>query len=1025
MKIPPNLENLLGDCEFKGVTQTFCAAVEHILNDNKLPFFPNYTDHGGKHVEAVLKTVVRLIPKAVWDKGILSPDDALLLITSCLLHDLALHLHPEGFVQLVSAESKFTPVPWFDREQNRNQADAPWPAIWHSFISGAKRWNESTIADVIGNDTNVDFHGSILYETEKDTHLWTETDKLIIGEFIRQHHARLAHEIAIYGFPGSTVDFPILADKLGRLGNLCGLVARSHGIELRHCTEYLEYAHSGDRRPLNTVPIYHMCLLRIADYLQMDASRAPRILLHLRSPQSLASLREWEKHSAIDSLSFENTDPQAIKIDVNSNHKLATHLQIRELIVGLQIELDKCSAVLSEFYGRMTDESLNLLQLAKSRVRSNVDDAEFRKSLGFVPEFTQFAADPHILTLLVEPLYGQFPEVGFRELLQNSIDAVRERIEFCDKFSIDLGTLDFPNQPADVVAKVICENGNYYLQMVDTGMGMDESVIRHYFLRAGASFRNSSAWVKLFTDEEGKARVLRSGRFGIGIFSSFLLGPEISVQTRRVGSGADSGYEFVANATTNLISLNRVSVPMGTTVTVRITREIAVELEESWDWYVLNDPSVRFYPNEDSSRFCAPKYLLPSSHECQLPNEWFRIRPFQYDELHWTFARVPPITCNGIRISRPTRDEADENHEFKDFFGEDVDQCNATYSWKNARAMRGVRTPCVSVFDSESNFPLTLDRYSMTTNHLPFESELLQDIALNYAAFVLTLAPQQPVWNKDEFKKYYIRYPLFFNKKLHQNSDSLEFAWAFSAEGAAPFSANLSQTAESIALFYSSWSELEGDIRKQFEEYPCWISEKGSRENEVGIIGRREHLGWDTNDIASLSKSFDDLIDHVNSDVPIWGRKAVGARIAFTSGKYAKDGIRLLESRIGGKAKRYKSLVNDNNWVSELCYGAVQADPNFKRFFTRLRHSFEFNEFAIVVRIYLSRLPSAGQSDQEEESFLTNMFHEIVGVRYLPFNLESRNHVIEKATAKYPELSRHLSYWKSGNFDPTDFVDFY
>ena len=38
-----------------------------------------------------------------------------------------------------------------------------------------------------------------------------------------------------------------------------------------------------------------------------------------------------------------------------------------------------------------------------------------------------FTCDSRLLTLLVEPLYGAKPEFGIRELLQNAIDAVRER----------------------------------------------------------------------------------------------------------------------------------------------------------------------------------------------------------------------------------------------------------------------------------------------------------------------------------------------------------------------------------------------------------------------------------------------------------------------------------------------------------------------------------------------------------------------------------------------------------------------
>ena len=42
----------------------FSRSVAEILSDNKLPFFPNYTDHGLKHINRLLSTITtRLIPK--------------------------------------------------------------------------------------------------------------------------------------------------------------------------------------------------------------------------------------------------------------------------------------------------------------------------------------------------------------------------------------------------------------------------------------------------------------------------------------------------------------------------------------------------------------------------------------------------------------------------------------------------------------------------------------------------------------------------------------------------------------------------------------------------------------------------------------------------------------------------------------------------------------------------------------------------------------------------------------------------
>jgi hypothetical protein len=123
----------------------------------------------------------------------------------------------------------------------------------------------------------------------------------LAGEFIRRHHARLAHEIAIYGFPGLEIGggegrFPAMGKEAGHplmhLADLIGLTARSHGASLRVCKSYLESSplYSGTPRPMGTAVLYPMALLRVADYLQIDRQRAPAVLLRLRNPQSPVSV---------------------------------------------------------------------------------------------------------------------------------------------------------------------------------------------------------------------------------------------------------------------------------------------------------------------------------------------------------------------------------------------------------------------------------------------------------------------------------------------------------------------------------------------------------------------------------------------------------------------------------------------------------------------------------------------------------------------------------------------------------------
>jgi hypothetical protein len=87
---------------------------------------------------------------------------------------------------------------------------------------------------------------------------------------------------------------------------------------------------------------------------------------------------------------------------------------------------------------------------------------------------------------------------------------------------------------------------------------MTPEIIRDYFLRAGASFRKSSAWRKEHDDVQGHSRVLRTGRFGVGALAAYLLGDEIEVTTRHLFADPLHGIKFTARLDDEAISLDRI-----------------------------------------------------------------------------------------------------------------------------------------------------------------------------------------------------------------------------------------------------------------------------------------------------------------------------------------------------------------------------------------------------------------------------------------------------------------------------------
>ena len=554
MRIPKYLQKKLDeDNSLSGCVRSSIAEFEPWIKLNSLPFFPEYTDHGLAHIEGVLETANGLMSES--SRELFTSGDSATLILAVLLHDVAMHLSEDSFLYLVQPKSYSQIINGFD--------DKSWSLLWEEFISEAKHFDGRKLAAIFG-DT------SPILPLPKDAKDFTKRDCLLIGEFLRRHHPRLAHEIALYGVPTSQTDKLRLKEVPPYLADLAGLVARSHGLPLRSCFNYLEKNYYSLRDFKGIHVIFHMSLVRVADYLQIEDDRAPQQALKIKKLCSPISQGEWKSHLAIRDVRFASDDPEAIFVDAQPSD-VKTYLRIKKLLAGLQTELDASWAALGEVYGRFENERLDKLGLKLRRVRSNLDnESEFAKRVSYVPVTAKFqAAGADLLKLLIRPLYGNRPEIGIRELLQNSVDAVRELKKY--KNSKELNGEPIVQDSDIIIALSSSADGSRWFSIYDRGIGMTTQVILDYFLTAGASYRNSEEWQKQFDSADGKSIVLRSGRFGIGALASFLLGNEITVLTRHVNVPENEGIKFTATLDSEVVELRKVSTPVGTTISILIS----------------------------------------------------------------------------------------------------------------------------------------------------------------------------------------------------------------------------------------------------------------------------------------------------------------------------------------------------------------------------------------------------------------------------------------------------------------------
>lgn len=575
-----------------------------------MPFFPDYSDHGALHFQRVLDLCDFLVadydPPRQSSWKALTSNDAAVLIQSVLLHDVGMHLDPEGFRLLVTESSGGGRLAG---------SGLHWPHEWESYLSEASRWDDRGALQVYGSLLEEYADRPRFRRPPFDADKHDKMDRLLIGEFLRRHHAAIALDVAVSNLPAG-IGLPDMALR-GLLAEISGVIAKSHGEPVRKAVRQAESRFDDARFTSHVHITYLMALLRIADYLH--PTRSGRNPIRMISPRSRVPFLGESCARTKRSKKFifdRDPDKEAVYVEITSDpqrlDRVSTLLNIREnWLEGLASELNQAWGEIGRAYSRYP--TMGDLGLAVRRVNTNASSSALESRLPFYPKHADFrAADSGFLKLLVEPLYGDRPEIGIRELMQNAIDAVRERRD--NDQHRGSGNQQWPqlcdlDPNADVVVSLCARRDDTpteeaggpprywerWVEVQDRGIGMTHETVVKNLLIAGASYRDTMPWKQQHKDDEGNSRVLRSGRFGVGALAAFLLGPEIEIITRH--ASANEGVRFAARMADENIDLRRCEASVGTTVRVEASCHTIESIFESgwtrhWDWYHLAWPKV-------------------------------------------------------------------------------------------------------------------------------------------------------------------------------------------------------------------------------------------------------------------------------------------------------------------------------------------------------------------------------------------------------------------------------------------------
>ncbi|MFW2503603.1 ATP-binding protein [Clostridium diolis] len=221
----------------------------------------------------------------------------------------------------------------------------------------------------------------------------------------------------------------------------------------------------------------------------------------------------------------------------------------------------------------------------------------------FIAKEVKFKVSNNIIPNLIKPLYGDAPECGLREIIQNACDACKEMIG-----AKSISNIDTEKEPI-VELHINYRDDNWEVRVRDYGIGMDENILlEKYFIIGESSKKNKNLNLV--------------GQFGIGALAAFLLGDEVTVKTRRVGSDMVYSFQYqLENDQNRNIGINKNidrKFEYGTEVVINLNRKYNSinDIEEKLkinEWYVMSNILIEYYFN----------------------NRMQKIRSFKTNEYQW------------------------------------------------------------------------------------------------------------------------------------------------------------------------------------------------------------------------------------------------------------------------------------------------------------------------------------------------------------------------------------------------------
>lgn len=310
------------------------------------------------------------------------------------------------------------------------------------------------------------------------------------------HAARSAHRVRAFFSP---ID--------ANLGEAIALVSEGHNLDVERLRAFeTALPLQGESANIRALALY----LRLIDLFDLAQDRTPYALWKFVSPENPKSTEEWNKHRALSPVVIEQFQQTSRCLKVRGatdEHRVYAALEDLREYCDNQLRLS--NGLLNELEARYHPHLLHLDWKVEPK--------------GFEPITVRFEFERQaMINVLSDEIYQGDHYVFLRELLQNSIDAIRLRHALHQSKNTGV-TFD----GAIHVTVEHQTDGRATVSWTDNGCGMSAFIVRNYLTVAGRSFYHSEDFRKLGVQMDPVSR------FGVGILSCFMVGERLEILTRQ------------------------------------------------------------------------------------------------------------------------------------------------------------------------------------------------------------------------------------------------------------------------------------------------------------------------------------------------------------------------------------------------------------------------------------------------------------------------------------------------------------